>query len=176
LDQNAENNVDILKALANHPRHTMALKVTALTYMPILKALNVGQRRLYEMFVDITGYDVDAYITKPQVKAYVQKKFGIDASDAEIDEFFKVGKLGSPDKNQDRITAPEYTLNIHAFPAHEPFKNALATKIANFDEKTLKELQDWMVRVKKILEAIKKADVFLKDAIIFYIVLLHDRC
>ena len=139
----------------------MALKVTALTYLPVLKDLSSGQQRLYNMFVEIAGYDLNAHITKPQVKAYIQNKFDLKVEDDEINDFFKVGKTDSADKNPETLSAMEYTMNIHAFPVHPLMKNALAAKIVNLSPKTVSELTDWMKRVTTILESIKRVDVIL---------------
>ncbi len=149
----------MLKAVTINPKHTMALKVTALTYLPVLKAFNAGQRKLYEMFVELGGYDFNASITKTQVKTYLKTKYGMDVEDAEIDEFFKVGKIDSTDTDPNRLTAVEYSMNIHAYPVYGPLKNPLAEKIANIDSKTVAELNDWIKRVHSILEYVKKADV-----------------
>ncbi len=67
LDANKEQTVAMLRAVSTDARHSMALKVTAMTYMSVLKELNVGQKTLYEMFVDIAGYDSNASVTKAQV-------------------------------------------------------------------------------------------------------------
>ena len=67
LESNKEQTVAILRALSTDPRHSMALKVTAMTYMPVLKELNVGQKKLYDMFVDIAGYDTNVSVSKAQV-------------------------------------------------------------------------------------------------------------
>jgi hypothetical protein len=67
LEANKEQTVGILRAVANDPKHTMALKVTALTYIRTLKELNAGQKRLYDLFVEIAGYDFNAHISKSQV-------------------------------------------------------------------------------------------------------------
>ncbi len=57
----------MLKAVTVNPQHTMALKVTALTHLSNLRELNVGLKKLYDMFVDIAGYELDAFVTKKQV-------------------------------------------------------------------------------------------------------------
>jgi len=137
----------------------MALKVTALTYLKVLKALNAGQKRLYDIFVEIAGYDLNAIVTKQQVKDYIEHKLAIKTTDAEIDEFFKVGKTDSKDTDSNRLTAVEYLSNIHGYPIYEPLKNPLATKIANLDEEIVQEIADWMKRVNGILEPIKRLDV-----------------
>jgi hypothetical protein len=89
----------------------------------------------------------------------LHNKLGITASDAEIDEFFKVGKTDSTDKDPDRLTAVEYIMNIHGFPAYAPLKCSLCAKIANYKKETIDELTDWIKRVTSILEAIKRANV-----------------
>jgi len=160
LDANKQQNVSLLNTVASDPRQTMALKVTSFTYLWVLKEFNVGQKRLYDMFVDIAGPGLDASITKAQVKEYVKKKFNIDASDAEIDQFFKVGKLDSKDTNADRLTAAEYTMNIHAYPIYAPLKNSLATKIAGYRPELIAQLDDWLSRVNSILDEIKKANAY----------------
>ena len=67
LEYNKEETMGILRAVATDARHSMALKVTAMTYIEVLKDLNVVQKKLYDMFVDIAGYDLKASITKAQV-------------------------------------------------------------------------------------------------------------
>ena len=67
MEANKEQTVGILRAVTNDPKHTMALKVTALTYIQTLKELNAGQKRIYDMFVEIAGYEFNAHITKLQV-------------------------------------------------------------------------------------------------------------
>jgi hypothetical protein len=67
LDKNAEETIAILRAIAGDPKSTLAIKVTSMTTQNVLLEMNVGQKRLYDMFVEIAGYDVNAYITKKQV-------------------------------------------------------------------------------------------------------------
>ena len=150
----------------------MALKVTALTYLRILRGLNVGQKRLYDMFAEIAGYKLDAFVTKEQVKAYLKQKLSMNVTDKEIDEFFKVGKTGSPDTDSNKLTASEYTMNIHAFPIYLPLKNPLAIKIANLSPEIVSEVTEWIKRIDVILESIKRANV--NSAQVQYIGLLHD--
>ena len=73
MEANKEQTVGILRAVTNDPKHTMALKVTALTYIRILKELNAGQKKIYDMFVEIAGYDIHAHITKPQVTIFLHQ-------------------------------------------------------------------------------------------------------
>jgi hypothetical protein len=51
----------------NDPKHSMAIKITSLTFARVIRELNAAQQKLYELFVDIAGYDVNAFITKDQV-------------------------------------------------------------------------------------------------------------
>ena len=146
----------------------MALKVTALTYIRTLKELNAGQKRIYDMFVEIAGSKFNAHITKPQVtkllhcmqvKEYCHNKLSINATDEEIDEFFKVGKTDSTDKDANILTAVEYIMNMHGFPVYAPLKSTLVAKIANYKVETINDLTDWIKRITSILESIKRANV-----------------
>ena len=93
------------------------------------------------------------------MKDYVRNKFGITATDAEINEFFKVGKTDSNDTDPNRLTAIEYTMNIHSYPVIPKLSSALITKIANIKPETVKEIKDWLNRVNSVIEAIKRANV-----------------
>lgn len=89
----------------------------------------------------------------------MRTKLGIAASDAEIDEFFKVGKTDSKDTDPNRLTAIEYTMNIHSYPVNPKLSSALATKVASIKPETVKEIKDWLKRVDNVIEAIKRANV-----------------
>ena len=167
-----EQTIGILRAVTSDPKHTMALKVTALTYLRILRGLNVGQKRLYDLFVEIAGYSLDAFVTKAQVKEHLQHKMAVNATDEEINEFFRIGKANSTDTHPDKLSAAEYMMNIHAFPVYPPFKNPLAAKIANLSPEVVSELTDWIKRIDGILESIKRANVSYQC--VKYIGLLHD--
>lgn len=67
MDNNAEQTIGILRAVSGDPKHSMALKVSSMTYLWVLKELNVGQKKLYDMFVEIAGYSPNASVTKAQV-------------------------------------------------------------------------------------------------------------
>ena len=99
------------------------------------------------------------FIFKFQVKEYVHNKFGIVATDAEIDEFFKVGKTDSKDTDLNRLTAIEYTMNIHSYPVIPKLSCALATKIANIKPETVKEIKDWLNRINNVVDALKRGNV-----------------
>ena len=89
----------------------------------------------------------------------MQNKLSINATDEEIDEFFRVGKTDSRDDDANRLTAIEYVMNMHGFPVSAPLKSTLASKIANYKIETINELTDWIRRVTSILDAIKRANV-----------------
>ena len=137
----------------------MALKVTALTYISVIKSLNIGQKRLYDLFLDIAGPEIEASITKEQLRKYLLNKFNMTASDEELDEFFKFAKRGSTDTDPTRITSIEYYMNVHAFPIDPIFENPLIKKIAALDQKTIQEVDAWMKRIRSVLEVAKNAKV-----------------
>lgn len=139
----------------------MALKVTALTYLPVLKSFNVGQKRLYDLFVDIAGFNLDAYITKDQVKNYLNTRLKLEANESELNEFFRLAKKDSNDTNPERITAVEYYMNVHAYAIDPIFKNPLAAKIAALNTETINELDAWLKRINGVIEDAKKIRVRL---------------
>lgn len=67
MDGNSEQTIAILRAVSNDPKHTLAVKVTSMTYQYVLREINVGQKKLYDMFVELAGYGLNASVTKPQV-------------------------------------------------------------------------------------------------------------
>jgi len=89
----------------------------------------------------------------------MQHKLKLDVTTAELDEFFKVAKTDSSDKDPDRITAVEYYLNVHSYPAFPPMKSAIATRIASLKPETEAHLADWVKRLGLVFEAIKRANV-----------------
>lgn len=139
----------------------MAMKVTAMTYLQVLKDFNVGQKRLYDMFVDISGFELDSFITKDQVKEYLNAKFNMAVKDSELNDFFNFVKKGSTDEDPERITAIEYYMNVHAYPIAPMFQNSLLAKIAALDPTVVSELDAWLKRINGVLDEAKKADVQL---------------
>lgn len=67
MDSNAEQTIAILRAVSGDPKHTLAIKVTSMTYQWVLRELNTGQKKLYDMFVEIAGYNLNASVNKTQV-------------------------------------------------------------------------------------------------------------
>ena len=69
MESNKEQIINILRVINTDPKHSLAIKITSLTFTKIIKELNTAQKRLYDLFVEIAGYDENAFITKAQVKA-----------------------------------------------------------------------------------------------------------
>ena len=173
MDANKDQSTDTLRAISEDTQNTMAMKVTAMTYLHVLKSFNVGQKRLYDIFVDLSGFELDAYITKKDFKEYLSAKLNMSVADSEINEFFRFAKQGSKDTDEDKITAIEYYMNVHAYPIDPMFKNSLLTKIAALDPNIITELEAWIKRINAILEDAKRASVLL---VIIKIGLSYDRC
>lgn len=173
MDANKDQSTDTLRAISENTLNTMAMKVTAMTYLHILKSFNVGQKRLYDLFVELAGYELDAYITKKDFAEYLKNKLNMCVAECEIDTFFRSIKQGSKDTDENRITATEYYMNAHAYPVDPMFKNALSVKIAALDPSVIAELDAWIKRINGILEDAKRANVFL---MVTRIGLPNDRC
>ena len=86
-------------------------------------------------------------------------KLKLEPTAAELDEFFRVAKTDSPDKDPDRITAVEYYVNVHSYPAYAPMKSAIAGRIANIKPETAAELAEWIKRLGLVFERVKRSNV-----------------
>lgn len=137
----------------------MALKVTAMVHLDILKEFNTEQKKLYDFFVDIAGYGTNTFITKGQFKEYISNKFKLNVDNAEIDEFFRFAKQGSNDTDPERITAVEHYMNVHAYPVDPIFKNSLISKIVNFNLNTITEIDNWIKRITSVIEDANRVNV-----------------
>lgn len=158
---NRDQSTDTLRAVSENTMNTMAMKVTAMTYLSVLKNFNASQKRLYDMFVDLSGYKLNAFVTKDNVKEYLGTRFNMDVNEGELKDFFSFIKQGSTDTDQDKITAVEYYMNAHAYPIDPMFQNPLLAKIAAIDPAVTSELDAWIKRINGILEDAKRANVTL---------------
>jgi hypothetical protein len=93
------------------------------------------------------------------VKEYANKELKLELTDEEIDDFFRVGKIGSTDDDANRLTAVDYALNIHAYPIIETHKSEAIKKISGISDTLSKDVKDWVLKINEILEHVTRNKV-----------------
>lgn len=140
----------------------LAVKVTGVASIDLLKKFTKAQHRIYNVFSEGYG-DLNQTLTAGEIARTLRKKHNVEFTDEEFYDFLRVFlELGAVDESY-HITKLEWLMYMHPYyvAQNEKNSNKILQQISQFDESEISTLRDLSDRLLSISDTAQKNKVTL---------------